>query len=129
MSKNFKDWQIKKEKIQNTTNKVFFREWQIYFTSIWVNVWFEQDWKWKLFNRPVLIVKKFNQNIFYWIPLSTQEKEWKFYFEFEFEKWKKSYALLSQMKLFDSKRLKLKIWWINKDLLFRIKNKLKKLLD
>jgi hypothetical protein len=96
--------------------------------SVWENIWFEQNWKWDNFLRPVLVFKKFNKQLFYWIPLTSKNKEWKFYYNFEFKKWIKSSAILSQMRLFDSKRLFRRYWMISKNFYEELSIKIKKLL-
>ncbi|MEA2018463.1 MAG: type II toxin-antitoxin system PemK/MazF family toxin, partial [Campylobacterota bacterium] len=68
-----------------------------------VNVGFEQDGD-KSFLRPVLVYKKFNKHVFLGIPLTSQIKDNKFHYEFEYTDSKRSFAILSQLKLFDIKR-------------------------
>lgn len=46
------------------------------------NIGFEQNGKGDNFVRPVIILKKFNKNMFFGIPLSTQIKDGKFYYYF-----------------------------------------------
>jgi mRNA interferase MazF len=50
------------------------------------------------------VYKKFSKNVFIGIPLTTTVKESKFYYTFDFKE-RKSTAILSQIRLFDSKRL------------------------
>jgi mRNA interferase MazF len=79
------------------------------------------------FTRPVLILKRFNKNIFFGIPLSTQIKDGNFFFTFNLND-EKSNALLVQGKTFDVKRLEKKIGMISKDEFSELKIKLKELL-
>ena len=72
---------------------------------------------------------KFNKDIFLWIPTTTIKKEWKFYFNIGNIKWKKNFLILSQIRLYSSKRLLKIIWWINKDILKEIKQKISKLIE
>ena len=95
---------------------------------MWENIWFEQNWKWENFLRPVLIFKKFNKQVFYWIPLTSKDKDWRFYYNFEFKKWITSSAILSQMRLFDSKRLFRRYWMISKNFYQELSWKIKELL-
>ena len=79
------------------------------------NVGFEQDGKGEKFARPVLIFKKFNNEIFWALPLSTKIKEGKFYvFLFASDNIKRV-AIISQLRLIDSKRLLDKIAVISED--------------
>jgi hypothetical protein len=120
-------WNEHKIQLNKRTKIPYFKEWHIFYTSIWVNIWFEQNGKWQLFNRPTIILKKFNKNTFYGIPLTSKPKKWKYYFEFEFIPEKKSYAILSQLRLYDAKRLKKKIWFVSESLLKEIREQTKKL--
>lgn len=96
------------------------------------NIGFEQNGKGDNFVRPVVVFKKFNKNMFFGIPLSTQIKEGRFYYYFEFKKGtntSKNIALLSQMKLYSTNRLLNKIGVINKKDFDNMKEKFKMLID
>jgi len=122
------NWNKLKIQLNNSNRNINFHEKEIWYMSVWENIWFEQNWKWDNFLRPVLVFKKFNKQLFYWIPLTSKEKEWKFYYNFEFKKWIKSSAILSQMRLFDSKRLFRRYWMISKSFYKELSIKIKKLL-
>jgi mRNA interferase MazF len=80
----------------------------------------------------VLIFKKFSKELFWGIPLtsSLKNKDKKYYFAFSSPSYEKeSVAVLSQIKLFDSKRLVYKIGYIEKDNFLELKNKLIHLID
>lgn len=79
-----------------------------------------------MFLRPVIILKKFNNDFFMGVPLTTTIKEGKYYFSFEFTT-KKSNAILSQIRPFDVKRVKHKIGVINKEDFKKIKEKISNL--
>ena len=125
----FEKWNQEKILLNKNNNLRTYREWELWYISMWKNIWFEQDWKWEKFLRPVLIFKKFNKNIFYWIPLTTKEKNNIFHFWFIDTKWKQSFAILSQMRLFDSKRLLRNIWSIKFRDLKILKQKIKELIS
>lgn len=91
---------------------------------LWKNL---MNGKSDFFTRPVLILKRFNKNIFFGIPLSTQIKDGNFFFTFNLND-EKSNALLVQGKTFDVKRLEKKIGMISKDEFSELKIKLKELL-
>jgi len=126
--KTYKDWNFKKEKLEKTQKLRTFREWEIWYISMWKNIWFEENWKWDLFLRPVLVLKKFNKNIFVWIPLTTVPKDDIFHYCFVWTSWKTSYAILSQIRLFDSKRFFRNIWNIKFKDFKKLKEKIKKLI-
>jgi len=101
----FDKWNGIKKNINFSDKKPFFKERDIFYIKNGKNVGFEQDGKGENFARPVLVFKKFNNDIFWGIPLSKTKKTGKYYFQFSFANDFISNALLSQMRLFDAKRL------------------------
>jgi mRNA-degrading endonuclease toxin of MazEF toxin-antitoxin module len=128
MYKNFDLWNSKKKNIHNKNNLIGFSQYEIVFMKIGINVGFEQDGKGDDFLRPVLVYKKFNNHVFLGIPLTSKAKDNKFHFEFEYKKGKKSYAILSQVKLLDIKRAKYKDGKISKNNFIELQDKLLKLI-
>ena len=102
--KNFTKWNKEKVKIDSIKNLRSFHDREIWFIKIGENIGFEQNGKGAQFLRPVIIYKKFSKNMFLGIPLTTTKKKGRFYHAFVFKN-KESAALLSQIRLFDSKRL------------------------
>lgn len=78
--------------------------------------------------RPVVALKKFNNEIFWAIPLTKRPKKGPYYFAFMFGKKKKSVAILSQFRLVDAKRLKYKIGVIKMADFETLKIKIRQLL-
>ena len=98
-------WTKLKIRIHVSENKkIYFREKEIWWTSLGVNIGFEQDGKHEKFERPVLILKKFNQYVLWALPLTSQNKTGKYYYQFQY-KGKRSAVIFSQMRLISSKRL------------------------
>ena len=127
--KDFITWSEEKSKLQEKENVPYFHTREIWFISTGLNVWVEQDGKNTNFSRPVLILKKFNKHSFWGIPLSTQVKIGKTYFNFSFHDGIKSFANMSQLKLFSSKRLLRKIGVIHDAEFSILKEKIKSLID
>jgi len=123
MNKKFDDWNIVKKSTSKIKKKVYFKERDIFFIRIGENIGFEQSGKGDMFLRPVIVLKKFNNNFFMGVPLTTTIKENKYYFNFTFTN-KKSSAILSQIRAFDSKRIKHKIGVINKNDFNKLKEKI-----
>ena len=109
MKKEFEIWTKEKKTIDLFKKRVVFNEREIFYAKLGTNIGFEQDGKNDNFLRPVLILRKFNTNIASIIPLTTVEKKNIFHFDCSFNKNKKSFAILSQIRLIDSKRLMNKI--------------------
>ncbi len=132
MEEQYNNWNKVKKEIANESVIVGFKNRDIFYMKMGKNIGFEQDGKGENFVRPVVIVKGFNKNMFFGIPLSTKIKEGKFYYNFKFNKKDElieNIALLSQMRLFSTKRLLNKIGVMNTDDFTNMKNKFKNLID
>lgn len=113
MQKDFDKWTVVKKQCQVRTDKIQFKERDVWWCRLGTNIGDEQDGKGELFLRPVLIVKKFNKRIFVGLPLSTIVKENNhFYHTFNFKNREQS-VIISQIRLLDSKRLSHKLGAVN----------------
>ncbi len=108
MEKDFKSWIGLKEKLDNISAKVLFKEGEIWWVAIGCNVGQESNGKSNRFSRPVIIFKKLTQHSFYGIPLTSKVKEGSWYVPFKQED-KEHRAMLNQIRIFDSRRLFTKI--------------------
>ena len=103
--KNFDGWNVKKKDINsNEHNPPMFKERDVWWVSVGINVGFEEDGKHENFVRPVLVLKKFNRMLFFGIPLSKQLKDNPYYFPITLKEETVS-ALISQIRVFSSKRM------------------------
>ncbi len=111
MEKDFDNWNNLKKDLSTKKSDVFFHEREIWFCSLGKNIGYEEDGKNELFERPVLVIRKFNNDIFLAIPLTSSKKEGKYYHQYELGS--KTYAgIVSQIRLLDRKRLSRKIGMI-----------------
>ncbi|MFH1183402.1 MAG: type II toxin-antitoxin system PemK/MazF family toxin [Candidatus Moraniibacteriota bacterium] len=106
---------------------MFFHETEVWFCHLGINIGHEEAGKGDWFLRPVLILKKFNDKVFWAIPLTKTFRTGKYYYSFYFKD-NKSTAILSQIRLLDAKRLRYKVGKISKKNFFNIKQKIKQLL-
>jgi len=113
-------WNIKKKKIVQNKKTIFIKERDILFINMGQNIGVEQDGKGTEFLRPVIVYKKFNQKQFLGIALTSQEKFGKYYFQFQYLPSKKSYAILSQVRVFDTKRVRYKSGVIDKNNFYKL---------
>lgn len=90
------------------SNKLYFKEREIWWASLGVNIGFEQDGKNINFERPILVLKKFGRETLWALPLTSKDRTGRFYYQFEHQGQKYS-AILSQLRLISSKRLLRKI--------------------
>lgn len=115
MEKNFEQWNKRKTWIDGVKPRVFFHERDIWWSAMGFNIGFEQDGKGGKFSRPVLIFKKFNNEVFWALPFTTKEKSGKFYANVNMPGEGKQAVILSQLRLMDAKRLLSKIGSLSKD--------------
>jgi mRNA interferase MazF len=104
MNKDFDQWNELKKKLDSRNKYPSFKEKQIWWLNLGLNIGDEQCGKGIRSVRPVLILKKFNDHFFFGIPLSSIQKDNKYYFNFEF-KGKKQSAIICQIKCFSAKRI------------------------
>jgi len=133
MKKDFQRWHGQKSRINEVEKRPFFHEREIWFCYLGVNIGFEQDGSRKEFLRPILIIRKFNNEIFWGIPLTKANKKKnkkteKYYFDFSFIAGIRSVAILSQIRLIDARRLSRHIGIMPDEEFVRLTEKLKLLL-
>lgn len=106
MQKDFDKWNEIKKKINSSEHITgpFPKEGWVWLCSIGVNVGFEQDGIGRVSARPVLVVKKFNNKMYWVIPLSRKQKQYDFYFNFTDPNSQRVSAILAQLRLVSTKR-------------------------
>lgn len=108
---------------------VYFRERQIWWAHLGENLGQEQSGKNSIFDRPVLIVKKFNNNLLLILPLSTTEKVGKYYLPTSHGMEQRSAVIiLSQLRTISSKRLIRKQRTLPEDEFALVRQRLKEML-
>ena len=128
MKKDFKRWHDKKSQIDEIEKRPFFHEQEIWFCHLGVNVGFEQDGSGEDFQRPVVIIRKFNREVAWVVSLSKTDKRNKYYFPFKFDEKIISVAILSQIRLLDARRLSRRIGKMKEEEFVKLINKIKALL-
>jgi mRNA interferase MazF len=128
IKKDYITWHLEKAVLQNTKVRPGFYEREVWFSVVGENIGYEQDGRGKRFLRPVVVLKKFNNEVLWVLPLTTKGKTGKYYFSFELANAGTSTAILSQLKLIDAKRLEYKIGNMSKVDFKNLKSKLTQLL-
>jgi mRNA interferase MazF len=128
--RDFDSWNEIKKRINSETNRPnrFPKEGEVWMSALGKNIGFEQDGGGATFSRPVLIIKKFNNHMFWTIPLSTKQKKFDFYWNFSDPHGNHVSAILAQLKLISIKRLGRKLYTLPDQPLREIKEKLKSFL-
>ena len=127
--KQYDKWNEVKKDIEIQSSIFTFKVREIYWLKVGQNIGYEVYGKGEEFLRPVLIFRKFSKESFLGIPLTSALKNDMFHFEFTpINKSKTNYAMLSQVKLFSSKRIHDKMGKISVDDFEQLKIKLKNLI-
>ena len=133
MQNKFDTWNQLKKQIDKKNKEKFIKERQIWYVNLWKNIWFEEDWKWELFLRPVLVLKRI-WNLFFTVALTSKWKSNNFYYKLEDlniknPKYKNSsYAILSQVRVLDKNRFFENFWYVSMNEFSYIKKKLREFL-
>lgn len=104
MSKDFNNWNIVKQTLDGEHKPPFFKEREIWWCSIGVNIGFEVYGKGDIYSRPVLILKKLSASTFIGLPMTSKRKDVPFRHPINF-KGQNGALLLDQMRIMDCKRL------------------------
>ena len=105
MQKDFNSWNVRKQVIHSSDREkeFYIHEREIWWCSLGINVGDEEDGKNDLFERPVLVLKKFNRSIVLVVPLTTKIKQNRYYFPFIYDDMGFA-VILSQLRLVSTKR-------------------------
>lgn len=129
MSKDYLKWHRVKAQLNNRQDQPFFYEREIWFCGIGLNIGREQDGKHTWFERPVLILKKFNWETFWGIPLTTKfHLNSYYYFRFLFNG-QIIFANLSQLRLYDVKRILRKAGMMDEKNFLELRERVKNFLS
>jgi mRNA interferase MazF len=103
--KIFADWTKLKIRIHASEKEIYFKDRQVWWTNLGKNIGVEADGKNINFERPVIILKRFNKHSFLGIPLSSRVKIGGYYLQLKDIKGRSSVVNLSQIRIMSSKRL------------------------
>ena len=121
MTKEFDVWNIKKQEIHNRSNFSHPKEREIWWCSVGQNIGNETYGKGANFTRPVLIINAEASESFIGIPLSSKIKKGKYRAVIKTEDEKIHDTLIYQVKLFDKRRLSVRIYTLDKVQYIKIK--------
>src|ERR1035437_6176144 len=126
--KDHDGWDKYSRKLEDSKNIPFFKEREVWWVSVGVNIGYEEDGKGEEYSRPTLVLKKLGKYTFIGIPLSTSKRIGRLYYHFRFTKEIESAALLGHIRSFDSKRLIKKYGSVNREIFDIIRKAAKDLL-
>lgn len=123
MEKDFDKWNNVKKSIHTKPDNFGVHEREIWWTSFGINIGVEVDGKHDSFERPALVLKKFNLQMVLALPTTTRTKDLRFHEEYSFGN-KKYFVVLTQPRTVSTKRFIRKIGMVSKDDFERIHKRL-----
>lgn len=126
--KNYNDWNNKKIKINQQETLHQCHDGQVWIMSLGVNIGSEIDGKGEIFARPVLVIKRCNMDTFIGVPLTKTKKNSKWYISCTVDS-KVGSVNISQIRLFDQKRLLRLIEKINEEDFLKIKKAVRDIFE
>jgi mRNA interferase MazF len=119
--KDFVAWTKTKTQLEAREVVPEFTERDIWWCSLGENIGYEEDGKNQHFERPVCVLKKFNKDIFIGLPLTSTQKQNRYYFPYALHETEGS-IVLSQCRLLSAKRLQRKLSRMGRGSFSKLKN-------
>jgi mRNA interferase MazF len=128
MTKDFDGWNEQKKLINARTEATFYHEREVRWCQLGLNVGFEQDGTGTERARPVVILKAFSRSVCLVVPLTTSRKHNPYHFPIGEIASNKAFAIISQLRLIDTKRLDRKIAVLDTDTFEGMRKAVKEIL-
>jgi mRNA interferase MazF len=126
--KDFDGWNSRKKNLERKSFYKFYKEREIWWCALGLNVGFEVDGKSKEFLRPVLIIKGLSRETCLIAPLTTSKRSNPLRINIGNMTGKEAQVSLSQIRVIDIKRLVEKIVIIDQEKFLLIKKSLRDFL-
>lgn len=126
----YEKWNKKKQEIEMSAEyrSIYFKEGQVWWCSLGLNIGSESFGKGESFRRPVLIVKKLSSDLCIALPMTSKEKIGTWFLDITLDN-EKRWVMLYQIKTLNKKRFYLKIGELDTKDFNRVKEKLDTLLE
>jgi mRNA interferase MazF len=124
----FEEWSEQKQNIYELKKFRHPKEGEIWWCSVGVNIGQEILGKGRFFTRPVLVVAVRETGEFIGVPLSSKIKKKKFSKIIETQDSKKHLLHLLKIRSYDNRRLRTRIYLLNKALLEEIKEEIRTII-
>lgn len=128
MEKDFDKWNLKKKEIENLDEKYLFKQGDVWWCSLGLNVKSESCGKGEDYRRPVLVLKKLSSESFIGVPLSSKEKNGSWFTDITI-KGEIRYVLLYQIRMLHTNRLQRRFATLDDQDFKKVKEKLSNLLE
>lgn len=93
-----------------------------------MNVGYEQDGTGERFDRPVIVIRGFNECVFFGVALTGRKRIGKYYLPIGRIEDREASVILSQVRLIDTKRLVRKITMLDERTFGKLKERLQRVL-
>lgn len=113
-AKDFDAWNIKKKHANKEVSRLYTKR-EIWWCRLGLNIGSEQDGSGEEFLRPIVIIRGFGPDMCMIIPLTTSLHKHPLRVPIGEIKGKQASALLSQIRVIDTRRLVEKVGFLNKD--------------
>jgi len=127
IEKDFDGWNKIKKKTNEAEFKDFVHKREVWWCSLGINVGYEQDGKHDSFERPILVLRKFNKDVVLAVPLTTRIKQNPYNVVFTHDGQEYS-ALISQIRLISTKRLKRRMYRMDSTIFKNIRESVRAML-
>jgi len=114
MGKNFDSWNDLKKQIDQEGKNKFYHPRDIWWCKLGLNVGFEQDGKDLEFQRPIVVLKGFG-DVCLVVPLTSSSRQHIHRIDVGIIKGKSAKAIVSQMRVVDTKRFVEKVGVLSKE--------------
>lgn len=128
MKKDFDKWNNVKKATELKPENFGFYEREIWWISFGVNVGVETDGKNNDFERPALIIRKFNRQMSWVLPTTLQAKDERFHEKFTIEN-KEYFVAITQLRTVSTKRFLRKIGMMSKEDFRKVKRRIVEFLQ
>ena len=131
MDEELNRWNQYKKQINKVNLNVFFKEREVWWTQLGVNIGTEQNGIGHRFVRPVLVLKKVNKDTFIGLPLTSRNKNVDSHFKLENVAFlnESSFVMCEQIRVFSKKRLLRKLGRLTSKIFYLIQKKSADLLQ
>lgn len=104
MEKDFDSWNGKKKQLDGTRRNLFFKEGEIWWCSMGLNIGEEVYGKGEYFRRPVVVLKKLSHNSCIVMPTTTKKREGSWYHHLHIRS-KDRFVMMNQIRFISANRL------------------------
>ncbi len=119
MEKDFDHWNCVKKETNKKDIITGVHERELWWVSFGLNIGVEIDGKHETYERPAIVIKKFNNDMLWVLPTTSQYKSKKFHEQFLFDN-QPYFVALTQIRTISTKRLLRKSGMISKTDFYKI---------